>query len=83
MANNVVGIFSDNDLVGVLENLLEQAKTGKVTRLVTIYGNDEASGYAVVGLETLNDITEAIGNLEMIKTHLSLTILEDIYQGEE
>lgn len=66
----------------MLDDLVESAETGKINKAIVIYGSDSNSGYAIVGLETLNDITEAIGNLEMVKTHLTLSVLEDIHSGE-
>lgn len=82
MTNNVVGMFSDENLVDLLETLLEDAKQGKITKSIIIYGNKQSNGYALVGLDTLSDITEAVGNLEMVKTHLTLSLLDDIHQGE-
>lgn len=79
--DNVVGMFSDKTLVQFLEETLEKATKGELTHMVAIMGDKENTGFAVIGLNTLKDVTEMIGNLQLVQTHLTLTLMEDM-QGE-
>lgn len=80
--DNVVNMFSDRSLVEFLEETLEKARTGKVKHMVAVVGDKEDTGFAVIGLETLKDVFEMVGNLELVKTHLTLNVMEDMQQGE-
>jgi hypothetical protein len=79
--DNVVSMFSDKSLIQFLEETLEKAREGTVTHMVSILGDKENTGFAIIGLETLKDVTEMIGNLQLVQTHLTLNLIEDMQGG--
>lgn len=77
MTNNVVGMFSDKSLVQFLEETLEQARKGEVTHMVSIQGSEISTSYAVIGLGTIKEVTEMIGNLQIVQTQLTLSVMDE------
>jgi uncharacterized protein YbjQ (UPF0145 family) len=73
----------DVNLVEFLTELLEKAKNKEIDRLVAVYSNKELTGNAVIGIQNLNQVTEMIGYLEVVKTSLTMTVMQGSQEVEE